>query len=101
MAKKFKFPNVNDYSAKEPVVFCPAPRIISLYNEAHDEDGKRISDNKKKWFEAEAKSKGWLGCLFVPTVETGHGAGAILLRPTLVHITRDRIEITIPDDQKE
>lgn len=60
----------------------------------------RMVKTNKKWFFEECKKNGWLGCLFVPEVESEHGAGAILLRLVLVHVREGRkIEIPIPEGQ--
>lgn len=91
--KKLKFPNPKDYPAKDPVVLCPADRVIGLYNQATGNKAQRIAMNLKAWFEAEAKAKGWVDCRFVPEVQSRHGAGCMLLNPLSVTVTLKKIEI--------
>ena len=91
--KKLKFPDPKDYPAKNPVVLCPADRVIGLYNQATGNNAERIAKKLKEWFEKEAILKGWASCRFVPEVQSRHGAGCMLLNPLSVTVTLHKIEI--------
>lgn len=78
MAKKFKFPDPNDYPPKSPAVLCPADRVLNLYNQANQAEAKRISKKVREWFYDESHQKGWKGIHFMPEVQSQHGAGCLL-----------------------
>jgi hypothetical protein len=96
--KKLKFPAPKDYPAKDPVVLCPTPRVKGLYEQETGTKSKRVAKNMTKWFVDEAKKHGWAGCRFLPTVQSKHSAGCILLNPQLVTITFQKITINLPKD---
>lgn len=93
MPRKYKFPAPKDYAAKDPVILCPAERVICLYNQATGKDAKRIAKTMKEWFVNEAKTNGWAACEFTPEVQSKHGGGAILLNPPSVKVTVQQIII--------
>lgn len=93
--KKLKFPDVKDYPAKDPVVLCPADRVIGLYNQTTGKSAVRIAKNLKDWFNKEALSRGWAACRFVPEVQSKHGAGCMLLNPLSVTVSLHKIEINL------
>lgn len=96
MPKKHKFPEPKDYAAKDPVILCPADRVVTLYNEATGKGAKRIAKKMKEWFADEATKKGWAACEFPPEVQSKHGGGAILLNPPAVKVTVQQIIIQRP-----
>lgn len=77
----FKFPTPASCKLKDRAVLCTAERILALYNQATEKDGRRITKNVKKWFAAEAPKHGWAGGHFLPEVQSGHGAGCVLFLP--------------------
>ena len=93
MPRKHKFPEPQDYAAKDPVILCPADRVVTLYNEATGKDARRLAKKMKEWFVEEALRKGWADCQFPPEVQSKHGGGAILLNPPSVKVTLNQIII--------
>ena len=94
--KKLKFPEPKDYPAKDPVILCPAERVVGLYNQATGKNAKRVAKKMKDWFAAEAGSKGWVKCQFPPEVQSKHSGGCILLNPLSVKVTVNQIVIQQP-----
>jgi hypothetical protein len=94
--KKLKFPKPDEYQANTPLIFCPAERVIGLYNQATGKDAKKMAKKLKEWFIKEAKSKGWAGCHVVPEVQSKHGAGYVLLNPPSVSISINKVTIVFP-----
>ena len=80
MANSLKFPLPEDYKPKDPAVFCPAKRVIGLYNQSTSVPAKKIAKKVRKWFTDEAHGKGWAGVSFLPEVQSQFGAGCILWR---------------------
>lgn len=91
--KKLKFPVPKDYPAKDPVILCPAERVIGLYNQETGNTATRVAKKMKEWFSEEALKKGWAACEFPPEVQTKHSGGCILLNPPAVKITVNKIVI--------
>jgi hypothetical protein len=92
MARHLKFPTPADCKPVDPAVLCPAERVLGLYTQGSGKAAQRISKSVRKWFSAEAKSKGWAGVHFLPDVQSSHGAGCVLWRPpSTVNVT---IQIT-------
>ena len=79
MAKRFKFPDPDNRTPNEPAVFCPVSRILSLYNEANGKEAARLSASVQAWFIAATQDAGWAGCVFLKDVQTGHGAGFLIV----------------------
>ncbi len=103
--RNIKFPLPSDYAAKDVVVFCPSDRIISLYNQHTHEGAKRLSAKVRNWFREQAYAHGWAGVQFLPVVQTKHGAGCAMWKPSLqvnmqVAITR-RTLVLIDDDSND
>jgi len=86
MPKPFKFPDPNDYGRKDPAVLCPSERVLALYNQGNERQAKRIVKTVKSWFKQEAHTHGWVGIRFLPQVQTGHSAGAILWQAPRVQV---------------
>ena len=64
-----------------PTVTFTAERVLGLYNQNSGASAQRISETVRKWFEAKAREKGWQGVNWPKDVQTGHGAGCVLLSP--------------------
>ncbi len=79
--RDFKFPSPDDYKPAQPAVFCPAERVLNLYNQDSGEIGERIAKKVRIWFRARAHEAGWAGIHFLPEVQSNHGAGCVLWRP--------------------
>jgi len=77
---KFKFPCPDDYKASDPAIFCPADRVLSLYNQDSGGSAQRISKTVREWIRQNALGFGWAGVHFLPEVQSNHGAGCILWR---------------------
>jgi hypothetical protein len=99
--KKLKFPVPRDYPAKDPVVLCPTERVIGLYKQATGKTTKRIAKKITEWFAAEAKKHEWADCRFLPTVQSRHSAGCILLNPNSksVVVSLHQITINLPKNE--
>ena len=93
--KKLKFPNPNDYPAKDPIVLCPSDRVKGLFDQANGKKSKRVAKKVIDWFVEEAKKNGWADCRFLPTVQSRHSAGCILLNPLSVKVEINRITINL------
>lgn len=78
MARKYKFPQSDEVTKKDPAVMCPADRVLELYNQDHEKDAARISKKVRTWFTEQAHENGWDGVRFLPEVQSGHGAGCVL-----------------------
>ena len=78
---KLKFPKPDDYAAKDAAVFCPADRIVALYNQDSGKSAQRLAAGVKSWFRTKAYGNGWAGVHFMPIVQTKHGAGCAMWRP--------------------
>lgn len=78
MAAKFKFPNAKSRSPDKPAVFCPAERVLNLYNQENEKPAQRISKTVRTWFFDKANEHGWNGVHFIPEVQSQHGAGCML-----------------------
>lgn len=76
-----KFPLPEDYRSKYPAVFCPAERILALYDQDSGDTAQRLAPKVKSWFRTQAYGKGWAGIHFMPAVQTNHGAGCAMWRP--------------------
>lgn len=100
MSRKLKFPITSDYAAKHMVVLCPAERVLGLYEQGSGIKAQRIAKKVKEWFTDEAKKHGWVGCRFVPEVQSTHGAGAILLNPLSAKITVKHITLDLPESEE-
>ncbi len=88
MPKKFKFPPPGKCTFDDPVLICPAERVIKLYNQEVRKDAKKISMKVRKWFTAEAHKRGWAAVRFVKEVQSGHGGGCILwISPRQLNVT--------------
>ena len=96
--KKLKFPDPKDYPAKNPVVLCPTTRVKGLYDQDTGKTSTRVAKQMMKWFVDEALKHGWAGCRFLPTVQSKHSAGCMLLNPQSVTITLHQITINLPKD---
>lgn len=81
LGRRFKFPTPENAKLKDHAVFCTAERIVTLYNQAHDEKRQRMTDTIKKWFAHQAQEAGWAGGHFLPEIQTGHNAGCVLFTP--------------------
>lgn len=88
---KFKFPTPESCKLKDQAVLCTSERILLLYNQGTEKDAKRISKNVKKWFVAEAEKSGWAGGIFLPEVQSGHGAGCVLFVPPIQVIVNIKV----------
>jgi hypothetical protein len=77
--RPFKFPNPNDYSLNKSATFCPADRILNLYNQDNSSDAQKISNTVREWFANRATQEGWSSVHFLHEVETEHYAGCALL----------------------
>ena len=93
--KPYKFPQPIDYPAKDPIILCPADRVIKLYKQALSKDAQRVSPAVRQWFVDEAIANGWADCRFLPVVQSKHSAGCILLNPAVVKVTLKRITINL------
>lgn len=80
MARDYKFPSPNDYKPSEPAIFCPAERVLCLYNQDSGDTAARIAKKVRTWFRTQAHQAGWAGVHFVPEVQSNHGAGCVLWR---------------------
>ncbi len=78
---KIKFPDPKKCTLENPVVLCPAERLLGLYNQDSGKTAKKISKTVRSWFAKEASSKGWAGVNFVPDVQSKYGAGGVLWLP--------------------
>jgi len=81
--KKYKFPTPSSCKLKDRAVLCTAQRVLALYNQELNGDAMRIAKNVKSWFTSQAISRGWGGVIFLPEVQSGHGAGCVLFLPNL------------------
>jgi hypothetical protein len=97
MAAKLKFPDPKDYPEKDPLVFCPNERMIGLYNQATGSSAVKMAKKLNAWFVDAAIQAGWAGCRTLPTVQSKHGAGCVLLNPR--RTTRQKTTLTIQFDQ--
>jgi hypothetical protein len=97
MGRSLKFPLPKDYPAKDPIILCPADRIISIYNKANGSNRRSVAKGIIEWFKQQASDNGWADCRFVPAVQTKHSAGCILLNPLSVTVTVNQIVIRLPD----
>jgi len=79
--RKFKFPDPKDRSPNSPTTTCTAARIVSLYNQANGKAAVNVSKTVREWFEAEAKSHGWVGIHFMTECQTNISAGCLLWVP--------------------
>ncbi len=85
---KVKYPTPDTCKLKERSVLCTAERVLKLYNQETGEDAKRIAKTVKKWFLAQLPQHGWSGGIFLPEVQTGHGAGCVLfIRPQQINLS--------------
>ena len=80
--KPLKFPHPSNYPPITPAVLCPADRVIGLYNQNNKKQAQRLSQKVRKWFFQHARAQGWGGMLFLPEVQSKHGAGCILWVPS-------------------
>lgn len=78
---KLKFPLPTDYAAKDSAIFCPADRILALFNQDSGDSAQRIAAKVRTWFRSQAYANGWAGVHFMPAVQTNHGAGCAMWRP--------------------
>jgi len=99
--RKLKFPDPKDYPAKSPVVLCPTERVIGLYNQATGKTAQRVAKHMMEWFVGQAKQHGWAGCRFLPTVQSRHSAGCMLLNPQSVTVSVHQIIIKLPNHDDE
>ncbi|HKR75213.1 MAG TPA: hypothetical protein VJR95_01025 [Rhodanobacter sp.] len=76
--RPYKFPKSSERSPAKPVVLCPADRVINLYNQDSGDTAQRISKKVRKWVTETAIKEGWDGVVFLPEVQSQHGAGCIL-----------------------
>lgn len=81
MGRHLNFPDPGDRSANEPTTACSAERMVKLYNQAKGGDAKNVSKTVREWFEAEAKSRGWVGIHFMNECQTKVSAGCLLWTP--------------------
>jgi hypothetical protein len=82
LGRRLKFPQPQDYKSSAPAIFCPAERVIELYNQDAGDSAQRIAKKVRAWFTTEAHKRGWAGVYFLPEVQSNHGAGCVLWRPT-------------------
>jgi len=97
----FKFPRPEDYKAAEPAVFCPADRVLALFNQDSSDNAARIAKKVRKWFRKQAHDAGWAGIHFLPEVQSNHGAGCVLWRPPHqinLHVVVTKQTLVLVDD---
>lgn len=73
--RPLKFPDASKRSHAEPAIFCPADRVLALYNQ---DSGKKVSATVKTWFDAKAQQEGWSHALWLKDVANSYGAGCAL-----------------------
>ena len=96
-----KFPCPDDYKPREAIVFCPAERILALYNQDSGDNAQRLAPKVKAWFRTRAYGHGWAGVHFMPAVQTNHGAGCAMWRPPQqlnVQVVVTRQTLVLVDD---
>ena len=108
MAKKqtrgsrLKFPVPADYAERDSVIFCPSDRVKGLFNQDSGDQAARVADKVRKWFRQQAYSHGWGGVVFMPEVQTRHGAGCALWRkPSTINmnIVLTKNTLVLVDDE--
>jgi hypothetical protein len=105
VARRVKFPHVDDYAASRKVVLYPAERVLKLFNQTKPlKEAARVSKTVREWFHEEALENGWGGTVFLPAVQTNHSGGCVLFRPsnpTTVNITATMVVLADSTDMDE
>jgi len=86
---RVKFPNSSECTPAEQALFCPAQRVIDLYNQDSGDKAKRICAKVRRWFFSAAAAREWAGVHFLKEVQSKHGHGCVLWRQP------DRINIQV------
>jgi hypothetical protein len=60
MARRYEWPDPKDRSPNQPETLLEREAVIDLYRQGTgDESAKYLTESIKRWFEEEAKKRGW------------------------------------------
>jgi hypothetical protein len=60
MARRYEWPDPKDRSPNHPYTLLEREAVIDLYRQGTGDEGVRnLTESIKKWFEEEAKKRGW------------------------------------------
>lgn len=80
------FPTPSTAKGDGSTFWCPAQRVIDLYNKEHGDRRQKLTTPVKNWFHQKAQSLGWAGSQFLPDTQTGNMSGCVLQSPrTMSH----------------
>ena len=66
MARLYEFPDPKDQSVNKPHCLVERDVVLALYNQANPSNNySNVSETVRKWFEDEAKRRGWTSVQFV------------------------------------
>jgi hypothetical protein len=69
---------------------------MGLYEQSEKQKPRKINPTVKTWFRQEAlRTHGWSAAMFVPEVQTQHGAGCVLYKQPL-QINAFSVTIALP-----
>jgi hypothetical protein len=64
MPRPFTFPDPDDRSPNNPSTLVSNTQVLGLYKTGTGEKMQRVTEKVSKWFEDEAKKKGWSDAKF-------------------------------------
>ncbi len=94
MAAKLKFPDPLKHTLDKTIVLCPKEEVLKLYKQETGQEAKSLTLKIAKWFDAEARKRGWAGCSLSATTKKNIYAGCSLINKKSIDITLQAICIT-------